>query len=144
MQARHQKIIGLAMLLAAATPGAAQYGNGGPSRNGGSGIGTRDAVNAAILNDVSRDRQADRDARQQPYATPGYGPIASAKAARDACAKDALEEAGPSSKLSGVPRASTMSTGWEVEGWIKPADGGDQFSFVCSVRNGSVSGVTLR
>ncbi|CAN5378667.1 hypothetical protein BH10PSE12_BH10PSE12_30920 [soil metagenome] len=143
MQLRHHTITGLAlMMLASAGPAAAQYGNGGISRNGGSGVSTRDAVNAAILSDVSRDRQADRDAKQTPYATPGYGPIGSAKAARDACARDALDEAGPSSKLAGVPRASTMSTGWEVEGWIKQGDA--RLSFVCSVRNGSVSGVTLR
>ncbi|KQN10289.1 hypothetical protein ASE85_03620 [Sphingobium sp. Leaf26] len=102
----------------------------------------RHVVGAAILSDIVADRQAQRDARQTPYAAPGYGPIDTAGAARDACAEKALYQAGPASRLIGPPRASTMSTGWEVEGVVGSADG--DMPFVCSVRNGSVSGVLLR
>ncbi|NWK95442.1 hypothetical protein DM806_07125 [Sphingobium lactosutens] len=102
----------------------------------------RDVVGAAIASDIAAQRQAERDAKRFPYASPGYGPIATAAAARNACAAKALDQAGPSAKLIGQARASTMSTGWEVEGDIAAADG--DIPFVCSVRNGSVSGVLLR
>jgi hypothetical protein len=102
------------------------------------------AVDAAILSDISRDRQAERDARRTPYATPGYGPIASARAARDACGAEARHDAGRGAKLLGVPVARTMSTGWEVEGELEVGDGKGPLPFVCSVRNGSGSGVLLR
>lgn len=132
------RILGAGMLgamIAAATPASAQHG--------GNGVSYHDAVNAAILSDVSRDRDAEREAKRQPYATPGYGPIHTAKGARDACSSKALEQVGGHAKIIGVPLASTMSTGWEVEGKI---DGGEDGSipFVCSVRNGSVSGVLLQ
>ncbi len=107
------------------------------------GIYPRDVIGAAIASDIARDRQAERDARRAPYASPGYGPIASAAAARDACAAKALYQAGADSKLIGRPRASSMATGWEVEGEIGFADGG-AIPFVCSVRNGSVSGLLLQ
>ncbi|WP_254913642.1 hypothetical protein [Sphingobium sp. Z007] len=107
------------------------------------GIYPGDVVGAAIASDIARDRQAERDARRAPYASPGYGPIASAAAARDACAAKALYQAGADGKLIGRPRASNMATGWEVEGEIG-FTGGDSIPFVCSVRNGSVSGVLLR
>ncbi|MES2172930.1 MAG: hypothetical protein V4523_03180 [Pseudomonadota bacterium] len=100
-------------------------------------------IGAAIASDIARDRQAEREARRAPYASPGYGPIASAAAARDACAAKVLYQAGHDGKLIGRPRASTMATGWEVEGEIGFADGGT-VPFVCSVRNGSVSGVLLQ
>ncbi|CAM8642936.1 MULTISPECIES: hypothetical protein [Sphingobium] len=100
-------------------------------------------IGAAIASDIARDRQAERDARRTPYASPGYGAIATAAAARDACAAKALYQAGPDGKLIGRPRASTMATGWEVEGEIGFAEGGAA-PFVCSVRNGSVSGVLLQ
>lgn len=99
-------------------------------------------IGAAIVSDIAASRQAQRDARQTPYATPGYGSIATAAAARDACSAKALYQAGSSAKLLGPAHASTMSTGWEVEGMIAAADG--DIPFVCSVRNGSVSGVLLR
>lgn len=99
-------------------------------------------VGAAIVSDIAADRQAQRDARQKPYATPGYGPIATAQAARDACSEKALYQAGAAARLIGQARASTMSTGWEVEGMIAGTDG--DVPFVCSVRNGSVSGVLLQ
>lgn len=106
-------------------------------------IDPHQVIGAAIASDIARDRQAERDARRAPYASPGYGPIASAAAARDACAAKALHQAGHDGKLIGRPRASTMATGWEVEGEIGFADGGT-VPFVCSVRNGSVSGVLLK
>ncbi|HAF40589.1 MAG TPA: hypothetical protein DCG90_02300 [Sphingobium sp.] len=106
-------------------------------------IHPRDIVGAAIASDIVRDRQAERAARRTPYAAPGHGPIATATAARDACAAKALDQAGPDAKLIGKARASSMSTGWEVEGLIALPGGGD-LPFVCSVRNGSVSGVLLR
>lgn len=99
-------------------------------------------VHAIIVGDSIADRQAQRDARQTPYAAPGYGPIDTAAAARDACAEKALYQAGPAFKLTGPARASTMSTGWEVEGVLGSGEG--DIPFVCSVRNGSVSGVLLR
>lgn len=101
-----------------------------------------DVVAAAIVSDIAADRQAQRDARQTPYASPGYGSIATADAARDACSAKALHQAGASARLIGQAQASTMSTGWEVEGMIAASDG--DTPFVCSVRNGSVSGVLLR
>lgn len=104
----------------------------------------RRAVDAAILSDVSKDRQAERDARQAPYASPGYGSITTAKAASDACAADALSEVGSAARLLGKPVARTMSTGWEVEGSIAPGGDAGHVDFVCSVRNGSVSGVLLK
>lgn len=99
-------------------------------------------VHAIIVGDSPADRQAQRDARQTPYASPGYGSIHTAAAARDACAEKALYQAGPTSRLIGQARASSMSTGWEVEGVVGSGDG--DIPFVCSVRNGSVSGVLLR
>lgn len=108
-----------------------------------SGRELRRAADAAIVSDVARERQAERDARRQPYASPGFGRIATATAARQACAAKAREEAGRGSAVIGRPFASTMSTGWEVEGRVGPY--GDQRSvpFVCSVRNGSVSGIRV-
>ena len=100
------------------------------------------AITAAIASDIIRDRQAERDARRQPYLSTDSGPIASAAQASDACAADALYQAGPAARLIGRPHAGTMSTGWEVEGMIASPDG--DIPFVCSVRNGSVSGVMLR
>jgi hypothetical protein len=102
----------------------------------------RHVVGAAIVSDIVANRQAQRDARQTPYAAPGYGSIATAAAARDACSQKALYQAGPASRLIGAAHASSMSTGWEVEGAVSSADG--DIPFVCSVRNGSVSGVMLR
>ncbi|WP_240334261.1 hypothetical protein [Sphingobium estronivorans] len=102
------------------------------------------AADAAIVSDVARNRQADRDAQRQPYASPGYGRIHTAAAARNACIAKAREEAGPGSRVIGRPFASTMATGWEVEGEVGPAGGQRPVPFVCSVRNGSVSGIMLR
>jgi hypothetical protein len=101
------------------------------------------AADAAIVSDIARDRQAERDAKRQPYASPGYGSIRTAAGARNACAAKAREEAGRGSRILGRIAASSMSTGWEVEGEVQPL--GDQRSvpFVCSVRNGSVSGILL-
>lgn len=104
----------------------------------------RRAADAAIVSDIARDRQAERDAKRQPYAAPGHGPIHTAAAARNACAAKAREEAGPGTKVLGRPLASTMSTGWEVEGEVGPFDGRRSVPFVCSVRNGSVSGIMLQ
>lgn len=104
----------------------------------------RRAADAAILSDLARERQADREARRQPYASPGHGPIASATGARRACAGEAVAEAGRGAKIVGTPRVSTMATGWEVEGGVDPGDGHGTVPFVCSVRNGSVSGIKLQ
>ncbi len=135
----------IALLIASvALPAQAQWaGNGGRDRRGGNGTTYGDAVDAAILGQVSRDRQADKDARQVPHASPGYGPIANAAQARQACADDAVAQAGKGAKISGAPVARTMATGWEVEGAIHYGDGGD-VPFVCSVRNGSVSALALQ
>jgi hypothetical protein len=124
------------LMLASAAPASAQTGYDGRSLNR--------AVDAAILSDISKDRQAERDAKRWPYATPGYGPIATAGAARDACGASARDQAGRGAKLIGVPSAHSMSTGWEVEGRLDVGDGNGPLPFVCSVRNGSVSGVLLR
>ncbi|WP_420145785.1 hypothetical protein [Sphingobium sp.] len=66
-------------------------------------IAPRHVVGAAIVSDIVTNRQAQRDARQTPYATPGYGSIATADAARDACSEKALYQAGAASKLVGRP-----------------------------------------
>lgn len=105
-------------------------------------IHPRDIVGAAIVSDIARDRQAEREARRYPYASPGQGNIASAGAARDACAAEARQEMGDGARLIGQARARSMATGWEVEGHV--GRGGDKTPFVCSVRNGSVSGLLLR
>jgi hypothetical protein len=102
------------------------------------------AVDAAILSDVSKDRQAERDAKRQPYASPGYGTITSAHAARDACAAKARYQAGPGAVILGKPDAQTMATGWEVEGEVGFRNDSGSIPFVCSVRNGSVSGILLK
>ncbi|SCW68807.1 hypothetical protein SAMN02927924_02148 [Sphingobium faniae] len=102
------------------------------------------AVGAAILSDVASDRQAEREAKRQPYGSPGgYGSIMTAAAARDACSEKALAQAGMDAKIIGTPSASTMSTGWEVEGVVAP-EADASIPFVCSVRNGSVTGILLR
>jgi len=102
------------------------------------------AADAAIASDIARDRQAERDAKRRPYASPGYGAIHTATAARNACAAKAREEAGPGTKILGRIAASTMSTGWEVEGEVGPFGNQRSVPFVCSVRNGSVSGIMLQ
>ena len=101
------------------------------------------AADAAIVSDIARDRQAERDAQRQPYASPGYGSIRTAAAARNACAAKAREEAGRGSRILGSIAASSMSTGWEVEGEVRPLGNQRPVPFVCSVRNGSVSGILL-
>ena len=137
-----RSIAPLMMLALAAAPAHAQWqGNGGIGRDGGSGMSYGDAIDAAILGQVSRDRQADKDAKLVPYASPGYGPINSAAAARTACGEDAVTQAGKGSKLVGTPSARTMSTGWEVEGAVTFGNG--DVPFICSVRNGSVSALAL-
>lgn len=128
--------------LTAASAQVQWQGNGGIGHHGGNGTSYGDAVDAAILGQVSRDRQADKDAKQVPYASPGYGPISNATEARKACADDALVQAGKGAKLLGTPRARAMAGGWEVEGAIGFSDG--DVPFVCSVRNGSVSALALQ
>lgn len=103
----------------------------------------RRATDAAIASDIARDRQAERDAKRQPYASTGFGRITTANGARQACAAKAREEAGRGATIIGRPFASTMSTGWEVEGRVGPYDDQRSVPFVCSVRNGSVSGIRL-
>ncbi|MFZ2998156.1 hypothetical protein [Sphingobium sp.] len=102
----------------------------------------RDVVGAAIVSDIARDRQAEREARRYPYASPGQGNITSAGGARDACVVEARQEMGAGARLIGQAVARSMATGWEVEGHV--AIGNDNRPFVCSVRNGSVSGLLLR
>lgn len=129
--------------LAMVSPANAQWsGHGGASREGGNGVNIDRAVSAAILSDVARDRQAERDARQRPYASPGYGPIDTAGDAALACADSALQQAEPSASIAGKPIARQMATGWEVEGGIK-REGSEPLPFICSVRNGFVSAVKL-
>jgi hypothetical protein len=55
----------------------------------------------------------------------------------------AREEVGRGSNIRGRITASSMSTGWEVEGEVGPFDDQRWVPFVCSVRNGSVSGILL-
>lgn len=102
------------------------------------------ATDAAIMSDIARDRQAERDAKRAPYTSPGFGHVSTAAAARNACAAKAREEAGHGSAVIGRPVARTMSTGWEVEGNVGPVGGMASVPFVCSVRNGSVSGILLQ
>ena len=101
------------------------------------------AADAAIVSDVVRDRQAERDAKRQPYVSPVYGSIRSATAARNACAAKARDEAGAGARIVGRENARSMATGWEVEGEVGPAGGQRSLPFICSVRNGSVSGILL-
>lgn len=101
------------------------------------------AADAAIVSDIARDRQMERDAKRQPYASPAYGSIRSAAAARNACAAKARQEAGSGTRILGHVAARSMSTGWEVEGEVGPTDGQRSVPFVCSIRNGSVSGILL-
>lgn len=103
----------------------------------------RRATDAAIASDIAHDRQAERDAKRQPYASPGFGHITTANGARQACAAKAREEAGRGATVIGRPFATTMSTGWEVEGRVGPYADQRFVPFVCSVRNGSVSGIRL-
>ena len=110
---------------------------------GQSGRELRRAADAAIVSDIARERQAERDARRQPYASPAHGRITTATGARNACAAKAREEAGHGAAVIGRLRASTMSTGWEVEGQVGPYEERRSVHFVCSVRNGSVSGILL-
>ena len=129
---RATKILLGPLLVGLTAPAAAQY--------------DRDlhrTVGAAILSDVARDRAAERDAKRQPYVSPGLGSIVSARQARDACALKAREAAGARAELVGQPSASSMSTGWEVEGAVRAAGDEAATPFVCSVRNGSVSGILL-
>lgn len=107
-------------------------------------IPPRDIVGAAIASEIVQDRQAARDARRQPYASPGYGPINSAAAARDACVSEARQQAGPGAQLIGKATVGSMASGWEVEGTVGADGERSGTPFVCSVRNGSVSGVLLR
>lgn len=102
----------------------------------------RDVVGVAIASDIVRDRQAEREASRYPYASPGYGNITTAGAARDACVAKARQQMGAGAKLIGQASANSMSTGWEIEGEV--GTGSDSAPFVCSVRNGSVSGLLLQ
>ncbi|MEJ7934626.1 hypothetical protein WG907_10195 [Sphingobium sp. AN558] len=133
----HRLTTACALMLALVTSPAIAQGNY-------SNRELRRAADAAILSDLARERQAEREDRRQPYASPGYGSIRSATGARRACASEALAEAGRGAKIVGTPRASTMATGWEVEGGVDPGDGHGAIAFVCSVRNGSVSGIKLQ
>lgn len=101
------------------------------------------AADAAIISDVVRDREAERDAKRQPYASPVYGSIRSTAAARTACASKARQEVGAGARILGRVNARSMSTGWEVEGEVGPSSGQRSIPFICSVRNGSVSGILL-
>lgn len=129
----HLKTLFCIALLASAMPAAAQMTN----------RELRRATDAAIASDIARERQAERDARRQPYASPGYGRITTATGARTACAAKARGEAGPGSVIIGRPAANSMATGWEVEGAVRPRGESSAVPFVCSVRNGSVSGILL-
>jgi hypothetical protein len=103
----------------------------------------RRAADAAIVSDIARERQAERDAQRQPYGSPGHGHVTTVGAARAACSAKAREEAGYGATIVGRPRASSMSTGWEVEGEVRIKGESQPVPFVCSVRNGSVSGILL-
>lgn len=102
-----------------------------------------DVIVGSILSDWARDRQAIRDARQYPYMSHERGSIASATEAQSACSSEIVAEVGDGAAIIGTPSAVTMSTGWEVKGHVSPA-GQDALPFVCSVRNGLVSGTLIR
>lgn len=108
------------------------------------GIDLRSAIAGSILSDMAKDRQAERDAKRQPYLSSDHGPIASAAEARDACATEIIAEVGAEATIIGTPSARTMSTGWEVEGHVSPTGDEGSLPFVCSVRNGLVSGTLVR
>lgn len=110
-----------------------------------SGVSTQDAVDALILDELSQQQKERRAAERQPYAGHrAMGSISTAAQARKACASEALAEAGEGVKLAGKPVVHSMSTGWEVEGGLDAGTEGGPTSFVCSVRNGSVTGILLR
>lgn len=102
------------------------------------------AADSAIASDIAKDRQAERDEKRWPYASPGQGGIATASAARNACAAKARQEAGRGAVVIGRPLARSMSTGWEVSGEVGPVGDARSMPFVCSVRNGSISGILLQ
>lgn len=116
----------------------------GPAVHAQEGISVRDAVAASILSDMARDKQQEREAKRQPYQSGERGPIASAAEARDACSTEIVAEIGGGSQIIGTPTARTMATGWEVEGHAGPDGDRASVPFVCSVRNGLVSGTLLR
>lgn len=99
-------------------------------------------VGVAVLDSPS-ERQAQRDANRFPYASPYRGDIATGAVAAKACGHKAAWQAGPGASVIGNPSAQTMSTGWEVYGEVG-FKGEPSIPFVCSVRNGSVSGILLR
>ena len=101
----------------------------------------RRAVDAAIASDIAASRQAEREAKQYPYADDRQGGIVSTAQARDACGARAAGQLGATAKVIGQSYARPMSTGWEVEGVVGDTQG--DVRFVCSVRNGSVTGVLL-
>lgn len=132
----------------------AQY-TGGPDstglrdRTGGNGVTMHDAVGAAILSDVAAQRQAEREARRQPYGSPsGYassgGIIRTTKGARLACGREAAGELGPGGRVAGIPAVRTMASGWEVAGDVRIGKAGALVPFICSVREGAVTGVVLQ
>lgn len=101
------------------------------------------AIAASVLDDMMRERRAEREAKRQPYASTDYGSIATAEQARSACEQEILVEVGDDARIAETPSARSMSTGWEVEGMVAPGDSSGPFPFVCSVRNGLVSGTLL-
>ena len=107
------------------------------------GIDLHSAIAASVLDDMIRERRAEREAKRQPYASPAYGPIATAEEARSACEQEILAEVGNGASITGTSSASSMSSGWEVEGRVASGDDSGSFPFVCSVRNGLVSGTLI-
>lgn len=107
------------------------------------GIDLHNAIAASVLDDITRERREEREAKRWPYASSDRGSIATADQARSACMEEILAEVGGDATISGTPSARTMSTGWEVEGTVAPGDSSGPFSFVCSVRNGLVSGTLV-
>jgi len=135
MTARHIALPAMALLAAALAA---------PAAHAQEGISLRDAVAASILSDMARDKQQERDAKRQPYQPAERGSISSAAEARDACSAEIVAEMGGASRIIGTPSARTMATGWEVEGQAGPDGERSSVPFVCSVRNGLVSGTLLR
>lgn len=127
---------GCMMLAAASAPGMAQTADDARAY--------RQMIGASIVSDIVRERQADRDAQRYPYATADMGDIRSAAQASAACGAEAVIEAGQGARLAGQPVAASMATGWEVEGHVSAAADGRTTPFICSVRNGSVSGLLLK
>ena len=102
---------------------------------------------AAIIASASSNKNR---ASSGGYANNGYaGAIRTDDAAADACASAAEQQLGGSARVSGIDTVNRVSDGYNVRGTVdygrssndRYSNSGDQRSFSCSVRYGSVSRV---